>query len=277
MNTLQTIQLEMLRSFLDVCQTLGLQYYLVCGSALGAVKYGGFIPWDDDVDIAMPRRDYEIFCARAQSLLPAGIFVQNYRTDSRFPAIYTKLRNDNTTFIETASAALPIHHGVYIDIFPLDGYPAGKLARSWLELRKSAYKLLLLSAFQGNYSRKVRILLGLFRLLGVHKHTDRIAEKYEGILKAHPLENSILWCNHGNWQGKKDYAPADHYAAGTWAAFEGLTVRIPQQYDSYLTRKYGDFRSDLPPHLQVSHHACTVCDCEKPYTAYIRAAGQEEA
>ena len=81
MNALQRKELELFQAFLQVCRQLGLSYYLICGSALGAVKYRGFIPWDDDMDLAMLRPEYEVFLAQAPDLLPAHIFLQNYKTD----------------------------------------------------------------------------------------------------------------------------------------------------------------------------------------------------
>ena len=85
MNALQKRELELFQAFLQVCRQLKLPYFLVCGSALGAVKYQGFIPWDDDMDIAMLRPDYEVFLAQAPALLPGHIFLQNYKTDPAFP------------------------------------------------------------------------------------------------------------------------------------------------------------------------------------------------
>ena len=76
MNRLQTVELELLKAFVDICEKLGLKYYLVCGTALGAVKYGGFIPWDDDVDVALPREEYRRFLQEAPALLPEHIFLQ---------------------------------------------------------------------------------------------------------------------------------------------------------------------------------------------------------
>lgn len=133
MNELQQAEFALLKAFDQVCAKLGLKYFLVCGSALGAAKYRGFIPWDDDIDVALYREDYEIFCAHAAALLPEHLFVQNYRTDPAFPAIYSKLRDSNTTYIEKSARHLPIHHGIFIDVFPLDGYPDGRLARRRLE------------------------------------------------------------------------------------------------------------------------------------------------
>ena len=100
MTELQKKEFEMLCLVVDICNQLDLEYYLVCGSALGAVKYNGFIPWDDDVDVALPRKDYELFLSKASSMLPSWCFIQNYRTDPKFPLLGTKLRNSKTTFIE---------------------------------------------------------------------------------------------------------------------------------------------------------------------------------
>ena len=89
MNELQKIEFDMLKEVVRVCSELKLTYYLVCGSALGAIKYRGFIPWDDDMDIALPRRDYEIFIKEAQALLPENLFLQNYHTEPSFPQIFS--------------------------------------------------------------------------------------------------------------------------------------------------------------------------------------------
>ena len=123
---------------MQVCQQLNLSYFLVCGSALGAVKYQGFIPWDDDMDLAMLRPDYEAFLAQAQALLPRHIFLQNYKTDPAFPAIYSKLRLSGTVFLEESAQHLPIHHGIFLDLFPLDGYPTEPTLQRRLERQKAA-------------------------------------------------------------------------------------------------------------------------------------------
>ena len=123
MTELQKIELDILKSVIDICDELNLKYYLVCGSALGAVKYNGFIPWDDDIDIGLPREDYEIFIQKAQAMLPEYYFLQNYNTDKNFPLFMTKIRDSRTTFVEMQFQNIDMHHGVYIDVFPLDGYP----------------------------------------------------------------------------------------------------------------------------------------------------------
>ena len=267
MTELQKVELDILAEFLRVCETLGLPYYLVCGSCLGAVKYNGFIPWDDDIDVAMKREDYETFLRCAPELLPAHLFLQHYKSDPAVPFLYAKLRDSRTTFIEIPTRKLRIHHGVYIDIFPLDGYPK---RRAWLfELRKSVYHLQTICAYEVQGKWITRCFLRLERLLGYHKRTAGINRKREKLLRSVPIEHSDLWCNFGNWQGKLDYAPREWFGEGTEVLFEGLRVRVPLDFDAYLTRKYGDWRAELPKNAQKSHHDWSVCDLDRPYTMYL--------
>ena len=271
MTELQTAEFNILKTVTDICDRFGLGYFLVCGSALGAVKYGGFIPWDDDVDIGMYREDYEKFCEIAQELLPDYYFLQTYRTDPRFPAIFAKVRDTRTTYIEKSISNLDINHGVYIDIFPLDGYPDGKRESALLEYKKkiNVLKISCVYEFNPKQSFKSKCFFMAERLLGFHKRTAKIVEKYEKLISRYPIEDSDLICNHGNWQGRLEYAPKWHYGEGAWATFEGLKVRIPENYDAYLKQKYGDWRADLPEEQQVGHHYYEIMDLKRPYTHYI--------
>ena len=147
MNDLQKVEFDLFTCFAETCEKLNLPYFLVCGSALGAARHGGFIPWDDDLDVGMYRDDYNKFMELAPALLPKGIFLQNYNTDPKFPHMFANLRNSNTTYIEKRLAPLNINHGVYIDIFPLDGYPSNRFEQKKFEFMKRHYKRLLSMIF----------------------------------------------------------------------------------------------------------------------------------
>ena len=254
MTRLQERERALFLVFQDICRELRINYYMVCGSTLGAVKYHGFIPWDDDLDVGLLRADYEIFCEKAGALLPEGLFLQNYRTDPAFPLVITKIRDSRTTFVETQFSHLPMNHGVYIDVFPLDGYPAGRAEQRWFEVRKFCFNKLRVFAYRYGWQT--------FRL-------QRILRWYDLLLSTYPVENSALICNFGNWQKKLEYAPREQYGPGTMGTFEGIPVRLPQNYDAYLTQKYGNYRADLPPEKQNSGHRVAICDPNRPYTDYI--------
>lgn len=271
MNRLQAAEFEILKYAVDICNKLQLKYFLVCGSALGAVKYKGFIPWDDDIDVGLLREDYEVFLREAPSLLPKHIFLQNCYTEQKYPLIISKLRNSNTTYIEKDVQNFDMHHGVFIDIFPIDGYPCDiKMQKKLEKIKKRSWLKRSCDYYMPKDWHKARLKAFWFRLLGYSKKTSKLSRELDKFLSSFPTATSEIWCNHGNWQGKLEYAPRWHYGEGMEAEFEGLKVRIPENYDAYLTQKYGDWRSDPPEDKKEGHHYYTVCDLEKPYTEYVK-------
>ena len=122
MNDLQKKELELFKAFARVCEKHGLRYFLVGGSALGAIRHKGFIPWDDDIDVGMPRKDYDKFMELQSEFEGTPYFIQNYKTDPCYVYNYGKLRDSSTTFIEYTYKNHRINHGVWVDIFPIDGF-----------------------------------------------------------------------------------------------------------------------------------------------------------
>lgn len=270
MNELQTCVFDIFREVAFVCDKLKIRYYMVCGSALGAIKYKGFIPWDDDIDIGMFREDYERFLREAPRYLPKHLFLQNFHTDKGFSQIFSKVRDSRTTYIEKSAAHINMHHGVYIDIFPLDGYPKDQREIKNLERKKKIYKFLAESRFKFNRSYKAEMCTKFVRLFVRGKMIDRILVKYERLISSYDTSNSDLICNHGNWQGVLEYSNKEQYGDGYIAEFEGISVRVPERYDEYLTQKYGDWRSELHVNDQVGHHYYCKMDLEKSYTMYMK-------
>lgn len=269
MNDLQRTEFEILQEVIEICEKLDIRCFLLCGSALGAAKYQGFIPWDDDVDLGMYREDYVRFLREAPQYLPAHLFLQTHRTDPAYPQIFAKVRNSNTTYIEKSVSGVNMHHGIGVDIFPLDGYPAEKIQQDRLERKKKIYTRLLSCVYSGG-NWKVRALRVCLRMLGVHRRTGQILDRYEQMIASYPVEASGIVCNHGNWQGKLEYFTTKQFGDGAWSRFEGIRVRIPEDYDAYLTQKYGAWREDLPPEQQVGHHYYAVCDPTVSYRCYIQ-------
>lgn len=269
MTELQKKSFELLQIFIKICDKWEIPYFLVCGSALGAVKYGGFIPWDDDMDVGLLREDYERFLEVAPQELPEWCFLQNYKTEKYFSHTFSKLRNSNTAFVEKAMKELPMNHGIYLDIFPIDGYPEKPWEIKLFELKKRLNAWVRNAIYENHPMEKIRKRNKVLRFLGVHKRTYQAHQYIEKLYSRYSPQTSEIWCNFGNWQEKLEYAPKWHYGKGTMATFEGLPVRIPENYDAYLTRKYGDWRNDPPADKQKSHHISIIVDTEKSYRSYL--------
>lgn len=106
----------------------------------------------------------------------------------------------------------------------------------------------------------------LYLLSGYRSDTAAEVEAFDRYISSFPPGERDIWCNHANSTSPTEYAPREQYGDGVPFPFEGLTVRVPTQYDAYLTQKYGDWRADPPPEEQVGHHGCAVFDLHRPYT-----------
>jgi len=259
---LKNIQMELLKDFIAVCEKLGLRYYAIGGTALGVVRHGGYIPWDDDIDVAMMREDYEIFLKEGQSHLKDGYFLQTFDTDG-FPGNYAKIRDENTTFVETSVEHLPISHGVYIDIFPLDYYPTEDVEAHTAKKQKLAVDLACMVGFHGvPFKRKVRMLLGKISLAFKPSlnSTKKIILAREALFKGVPPTDVVV-NNSGDWVAM----PIEAFGEGVKMSFDGLEINMPKDYDTYLSRLHGDYMPPPPEDKRVPHHYATDFCAEESY------------
>ena len=265
---LKQIEIQMFRHFLDICNRLHLRYYLLGGTLLGAVRHQGFIPWDDDIDVGMPREDYEVFLKEAPLLLPNNLFVQTIWSDKEYLHCFAKIRNCDTTYIETTSAKRKMNHGVFIDVFPLDYYPSDKLAQKWLDFKKMMLSFRVLQEFTLPYSKKLKIRVAgcVGRLM--YPSLMKALVKRENIYKSIPQSKWLA--NYGGAWGKKEIVPADWYGEGAELVFEDMKVIGPKHYDKWLTQVYGDYMQLPPVEKRVGHHYADVVDLHKPYTEYVK-------
>lgn len=117
---IQQIELSILNEFSKICQKHNLTYFLVGGSCLGMIRHKGFIPWDDDIDLGMPRKDYQKFCEIAKAELPDDLVLQNFDTEPQCGLVFGKIRKKGTILSENYSYHINMNQGVWIDIFPYD-------------------------------------------------------------------------------------------------------------------------------------------------------------
>lgn len=266
---LKNIEISILREFVNICEKLNLQYYLLGGTMLGAVRHRGFIPWDDDIDVGMPRQDYELFLAKGQQLLPSNLFIQNDRTDPEYIMCFSKIRNCDTTFIETSARTFNINHGVFIDVFPLDYYPEDDQEQKRFERKKGWYERRLSCCFNMPHNHTIKGRVRKLLLTAMFPSAKAVVRKREQLYRSVP-ESSML-ANYGGAWGKKEIVPVEWYGSGTTVMFEGLQVKAPCQYDKWLSQVYGNYMQLPPIEKQVGHHYTDVIDLEKPYTEYVRS------
>lgn len=269
---LKTCQLAIFKQFVSVCERLGLRYFVIGGTLIGAVRHQGFIPWDDDIDVAMPRVDYERFLQRAQALMPEYYFLQTFETDPAYPANFAKIRDSRTTFIETSVSKLDINHGVYIDIFPLDYYPENSWKRVWLEFRKKVLTVRVAAQFYLP-NEKLHFIKNLVR--GVSKifcPSAAVAVRRREWLFTNVKKNGLL-CNYGGAWGNKEIFPASWFSDVCVMHYEDLVVYGPKDYDKILKHVYGDYMQLPPEEERVGHHYALVVDLERPYTEYMGKLG----
>lgn len=274
LQTMKELEVQMLSAFVEVCRKLSLRYYLVGGTLLGAVRHQGFIPWDDDIDVAMPREDYEVFLREGQKHLPEYYFLQCLRTDPAYTMNFAKIRDSRTTFVEFAVRKYPMNHGLFIDIFPLDAYPDEEKAQKTMDLHQKIFKYRTRAAVEVPKSAKhsFPVELGLNTIAAL---TCLPYPRYRKALEAREkLQSSAsggeIWANYCGAWGKKEIMPAAWYGRGVELTFEGLTVMGPEHWDKWLTQVYGNYMQLPPVEKRVGHHYAEVIDLDTPCCEYLK-------
>lgn len=274
LQALKACQIDMLKAFLEVCGQLSLRYYLVGGTLLGAVRHRGFIPWDDDIDVAMPREDYEIFLREGQKHLPEYYFLQSHHSEPDYHLNFAKIRDSRTTFVEYAVRKRKINHGAYIDIFPLDAYPEDPKMAADMERIQKMFRRRLRAEVEIHPAvrHSLPVEMGLYVLCAFYKlhwpDYRKALEQRENLHKS--VTGGALWANHCGAWGKKEIMPREWYGEGTVLSFEGLEVMGPEHWDKWLTQVYGDYMQLPPVEKRVGHHYTEIIDLDAPYTQYMK-------
>lgn len=267
---LKEIQLEILDEFAKICDKHDLLYFALGGTTLGAIRHKGFIPWDDDIDVGLPREDYEKFLSVAQNELPNNMFLQTYKTDPNYPHRFAKIRVNNTTFIEKSASNIRMHHGVYMDIFPLDGYPGNIWERKAFHFQEAILKIAASSAFYSDVCPENAAKEFLKKLIIKCIPYQKAVRKLDKLYHNCSYQNADIIANYCGAWGSKEIMPKEIFANGTTGIFEGRSIRLPKKTDTYLKMLYGDYMTPPPPEKRVSHHYCTVIDLEKSYKNYMK-------
>lgn len=246
-----------------ICEKLNIPYFLFAGSLLGAVRHRGFIPWDDDLDIIMMRKDYDRFLREAPKILDSGNFYIQAEFSDHWPMFFSKLRLNGTTCLEKYYPKDPlIHQGVYIDIFPCDNAYAGKFGRL---LQFCFSKVIIAGSLYKRGYVTDSILKKIFMQLCRIVPAAPIHRIVRGPKKKTAYVHSFLG---GASKLSKSVYPAACFDNAERISFEAGSFPIPGQYDELLKILYGDYMK-LPSEEErkCKQHAILV-DLKRSYEHY---------
>lgn len=275
---IKEIQKKILEIFIEidkVCITNNLRYFAIGGTCLGAVRHQGFIPWDDDMDIAMPREDYERFKKIASKLLPSNLRIFDYTDGEHFYCKYMKVHDIHTTLIEKGMLAYPdSYSGIYIDIMPLDGIPNGIWNRKiyFLKLsllRKLDWRRKYEYDLQADKKNKKKIFLWRVIYFFIKRYPIHyFHNKYVKLQKKYAYNTSKSLCYTWSWRASKVIFPKEDFDNYILLPFEDVQMRCPVGYDNFLKTLFGDYMKLPPIDKQNSHHEIDILDLERPFTYY---------
>ncbi|MBR5349023.1 MAG: LicD family protein [Lachnospiraceae bacterium] len=260
---LHEVELEMLLQLRRICEKYKLTYYLSGGTFLGAVRHQGFIPWDDDMDIALPREDYRKFVKVVNKELPEGMEFKCYATDPDYHHPVARLVNHKVCVINHSFSDDRIEPA-WIDIFPLDGMPDGKIA---LKLQKIRLLWRRVTIGWANYKdvqdtkpnrpwyEKFLMFIGTTLKPGRFMNLTKQYAKLEKTLMRYPASKSRVYMNfNGAYRFNSIMDKKKYYGKGALYTFEGEQFPAPANYDAYLTKIYGDYMK-LPPEEKRNTHS----------------------
>jgi lipopolysaccharide cholinephosphotransferase len=267
-----------LKAFTSFCDKHNLTYYAVAGTCLGAIRHKGIIPWDDDIDVAMPRKDYDKLLALRGELKGTGHELVNLGDRSKdsgdYILPYAKFCDANTTIWEQKNNQ--VIFGVFVDVFPFDN--AGNIStakslmreyskkvskytksiRKWTlgelidDIRKVHLKLVL-SWFFNKYVRSLR---------AKHYHEEVLA--IEETIKMQQGDNYLCYC--GYYPIEKEIVPKSFFGKGVEVPFEDTKIVVPEHYEDYLVHMYNNWQTPPPPEQRITHHYCYFRDLDRRWT-----------
>lgn len=242
-STLRKAQLRMLDilKVVDaICQKHNIEYFLDAGSLLGAVRHGGFIPWDDDLDIAVRKEDFGRLCKFLKQELPDNLVFQDRFTDWNMPIIIAKVRDKNSYIYEDSCTDKMNEKGLFIDIFPIEkvpsmrwkrivDYPYGHCIRAIHNYTDTKDKIISCFVFPFAW-----LLVQLTRLVNLFIPSDKVAPCYG-------------WKPTYNNYSSQDVFPTRRIP------FEGFMARVPNNPDAVLKALYGDYMQIPPEEKRMVH------------------------
>lgn len=259
---LHKVDMEIVKNVINICEENNLEYFMLGGTMLGAIRHKGFIPWDDDIDLGLPRKDYDKFLEIAPKQLTNNLKMVNYKTDSNYHYYITRILDIDTKVIEERIGKEEEKYtNASIDIFPLDGTPNNKILRQIYFFRVLYHRALMSLCYKDSIdkkrkrSKKEKILLWIMMKLPIQKITTAYKQKeqIDRLLKKHDFYNSKYVGNIMGAYRTKEIVPKEFYGKGKMYQFEDIKMNGLELYDEYLKYTYGDYMK-LPPEDKRKTH-----------------------
>ena len=268
---LQNKMLEMLLYFDAFCKENELKYYLCGGGLIGAIRHKGFIPWDDDIDLFMPRSDYE----RLAILWPQKVDPNRYmycRTD-RYKIYHdagASIRDVNTTEINKHSVNDDICHGIAMEIMPIDGCPKSKVLRFFQLLNAFVFSLFNAQRLPDNKGTLVRVMAVLaYKIVRSPEQRYRIWKRAENRMSKYKWSD----CDEvteliGSIKGMLLRHPKRDFEKVVYKNFEGYQIPVMAGYERYLRLIWGDYMQLPPIEKRVAKHDVVYLSTTEPYKQF---------
>ena len=264
--------MQVLHSVIGILDELEIPYYMQGGTMLGAIRHLGFIPWDDDVDLGIPRADYERLLKEVSEKLPENLELRTYEDETDHHYYFARIVDTRYQIRRMGSLEERLEN-IWVDLFPLDGMPNGGAARLWHKLRLTVVRLKYhLSCFEKvNIKRPGRPLLeriiirfAMLTRVGKWFNTRRQLDKMDALLKKYPPERSDWLVN---FMGQTSYKfnemfKKEIYGQKTLYPFEDMQLVGPEHYDDYLKSLYGEYMT-LPKEADRNAHVSELVPVEE--------------
>lgn len=255
-------ELDILEKIIQICEKNNIQYSLSGGSLLGAVRHQGYIPWDDDIDIIMKRKEYNNFLNIAEKEFKYPYFIQYYKTEKNYIRGHAQIRNSETTAIlENENDCF--NKGIFVDIFPLDNVPDNNLIKNiFLKNIILKKRIIMIKKSKSNKNLKDMIKGIIKRRFNLEK----LIYKYEKYIQKYNNKKT-------KQSGAIGYLPYEFKYDNSWfenyieLPFEYLNVKCIKDYDKLLTRQYGNYM-EIPKDKNGNKHGNILFDTEKSYKEY---------
>lgn len=268
---IQKISFDMALEFSRFCDAHGLLCYLCGGGCIGAVRHGGMIPWDDDLDFFMPREDYEKLWRLWRREKKDSRYALERPTEQTVThCLLMKLRDRETTYIYDYQRDVETVHGVALDILPLDGYPSSRLSRFAQCVWAHLYSLYCAQLVPANHGKLValagKLMLGMVPGRRMRHRIWSFAQRRMTRHSIRDCQGITELCSGPGYM--KNYYPKEAFSRAVRVPFEGAELPIPVGYDQYLRIAFGDYMREPPKEKRVPQHGAVFMDLECGYEKY---------